>query len=460
MRLTIFGSGYVGLVTGACMAEMGNHVVCVDIDEAKIDRLNAGDIPIYEPGLEAYVERNVEAGRLEFTTDVQQGVDHGLFQFIAVGTPPDEDGSADLKHVLAVARSIGEHMNEYRIVVDKSTVPVGTADKVRDEIRGELERRGKNLEVDVVSNPEFLKEGAAINDFMKPDRIIIGTDNPRTTELLRALYEPFNRNHDRVISMDVRSAELTKYAANAMLATKISFMNELANLAERFGADIEHVRVGIGSDPRIGYHFIYPGAGYGGSCFPKDVRALAKSAADSGYEASLLDAVEAVNNRQKHRLVDKIGEHFDGKLEGKTIALWGLSFKPSTDDMREAPSRTLMEALWQAGAIVRAYDPEAMHEARRLYPDQAGFELCDTAYGALDGADALAIITEWQEFRSPDFDTVKEKLTDPVIFDGRNLYDPEVLRTLGLTYYAIGRGNAVDANPPNWGRRSTDKIAS
>lgn len=460
MRLTIFGSGYVGLVTGACMAEMGNHVVCVDIDEAKIDRLNAGDIPIYEPGLEAYVERNVEAGRLEFTTNVQQGVDHGLFQFIAVGTPPDEDGSADLKHVLAVARSIGEHMNEYRIVVDKSTVPVGTADKVRDEIRGELERRGRSLEVDVVSNPEFLKEGAAINDFMKPDRIIIGTDNPRTTELLRALYEPFNRNHDRVISMDIRSAELTKYAANAMLATKISFMNELANLAERFGADIEHVRVGIGSDPRIGYHFIYPGAGYGGSCFPKDVRALAKSAANSGYEASLLDAVETVNNRQKHRLFDKIGEYFDGKLEGKTIALWGLSFKPSTDDMREAPSRTLMEALWQAGATVRAYDPEAMQEAGRLYPDQPGFELCDTAYGTLDGADALAIITEWQEFRSPDFDTVKEKLADPVIFDGRNLYDPEVLRTLGLTYYAIGRGNTVDVNSPNWGRRSTDKMAS
>ncbi len=460
MRLTIFGSGYVGLVTGACMAEMGNHVVCVDIDEAKIDRLNAGDIPIYEPGLEAYVERNVEAGRLEFTTDVQKGVDHGLFQFIAVGTPPDEDGSADLKHVLAVARSIGEHMNDYRIVVDKSTVPVGTADKVRNAIRGELQRRGKGLEVDVVSNPEFLKEGAAINDFMKPDRIIIGTDNPRTTELLRALYEPFNRNHDRVISMDIRSAELTKYAANAMLATKISFMNELANLAERFGADIEHVRIGIGSDPRIGYHFIYPGAGYGGSCFPKDVRALAKSAADSGYEAGLLDAVEAVNNRQKHRLFDKIGEHFGGNLEGKTIALWGLSFKPSTDDMREAPSRILMAALWQAGVTVRAYDPEAMHEARRLYPNQAGFELCDTAYGALDGADALAIITEWQEFRSPDFDTVKEKLTAPVIFDGRNLYDPEMLRMLGLTYYAIGRGNTAEANPPNWGRRSTDKIAS
>ncbi len=460
MRLTIFGSGYVGLVTGACMAEMGNHVVCVDIDRTKIDRLNAGEIPIYEPGLAAYVERNAEAGRLEFTTDVQKGVDHGLFQFISVGTPPDEDGSADLKHVLAVARSIGGHMSDYRIVVDKSTVPVGTADKVRAEIQGELRRRGTNLEFDVVSNPEFLKEGAAIADFMKPDRIIIGTDNPRTTELLRALYEPFNRNHDRVISMDIRSAELTKYAANAMLATKISFMNELANLAERFGADIENVRVGIGSDPRIGYHFIYPGVGYGGSCFPKDVRALAKSAADSGYEARLLDAVEAVNNRQKHRLFDKIGEHFDGDLDGRTIALWGLSFKPGTDDMREAPSRTLMEALWQAGAGVRAYDPEAMQEARRLYPEQDRFELCDTAYGVLEGADALAIVTEWQEFRSPDFDTLKQKLAAPVIFDGRNLYDPEMLRALGLTYYAIGRGNVADPARSGWDRRSTDKIAS
>ena len=442
MRLTIFGSGYVGLVTGACMAEMGNHVVCYDIDEARIDRLNAGDVPIYEPGLDGYIERNCEAGRLEFTTDAQKAVGHGLFQVIAVGTPPDEDGSADLKHVLAVARSIGEYMDDYRIVVDKSTVPVGTADKVKAEIQKQLDDRGKKLEFDVVSNPEFLKEGAAISDFMKPDRIIVGTDNPRTTELLRTLYEPFNRSHDRLISMDIRSAELTKYAANAMLATKISFMNELANLAERSGADIEKVRLGIGSDPRIGYHFIYPGAGYGGSCFPKDVRALAKSAADSGYDATLLQAVEDVNNRQKHRVFDKIQSHYGGDISGKIIALWGLSFKPRTDDMREAPSRTLMEALWQAGAKVRAYDPEAMEAAQRLYPDQKALQFCDTAYGALDGADALAIVTEWQEFRSPDFTVLKETLADGVIFDGRNLYEPDAVEHIGLQYYAIGRGRA------------------
>ena len=460
MRLTIFGSGYVGLVTGACMAEMGNHVVCVDIDADKIARLNNGEVPIYEPGLDAHIERNVEAGRLEFTTDVQRGVDHGLFQIIAVGTPPDEDGSADLKHVLAVAKSIGQHMTDYRIVVDKSTVPVGTADKVRETIHAELSERGLNLEVDVVSNPEFLKEGAAINDFMKPNRIIIGTDNPRTTELLRALYEPFNRNHDRVIDMDIRSAELTKYAANAMLATKISFMNELANIAEHFGADIEHVRVGIGSDPRIGYQFIYPGAGYGGSCFPKDVRALAQSAGSEGYDATLLKAVEDVNDRQKHRMFEKIKAHFDGDLAGKTIALWGLSFKPRTDDMREAPSRTLMEALWDAGASVRAYDPEAMQEAQRLYPGQSGLEFCETAYGALEGADALAIITEWQEFRSPDLEKIRETLTEPVIFDGRNLYEPEVLRTLGLRYYAIGRSNHRDDVMASHGRRKTDKTRS
>ncbi|MDJ0911030.1 MAG: UDP-glucose/GDP-mannose dehydrogenase family protein [Woeseiaceae bacterium] len=440
MRLTIFGSGYVGLVTGACMAEMGNHVVCYDIDEDKIARLNEGDIPIYEPGLEGYIARNTEAGRLEFTTDVKKAVDHGLFQFIAVGTPPDEDGSADLKHVLAVARSIGENIEEYRIVVDKSTVPVGTADKVKAEIEATLEKRAKQIEFDVVSNPEFLKEGAAIGDFMKPDRIIVGTDNPRTTELLRNLYEPFNRNHDRLISMDIRSAELTKYAANAMLATKISFMNELANLAERFGADIEKVRVGIGSDPRIGYHFIYPGAGYGGSCFPKDVRALAQSASAAGYDAQLLDAVEEVNNRQKNRVFEKMLAHFDGDLAGKTIALWGLSFKPRTDDMREAPSRVLMQALWDAGATVRAYDPEAMEEASRLYPDAPGLELCDTSYGALEGASALVIITEWQEFRSPDFGTIKDALADGVIFDGRNLYEPDAVEAQGLAYYAIGRG--------------------
>ncbi|MCH8250681.1 MAG: UDP-glucose/GDP-mannose dehydrogenase family protein [Proteobacteria bacterium] len=440
MRLTIFGSGYVGLVTGACMAEMGNHVVCCDIDEAKIDRLNKGEVPIYEPGLEAYIARNRESGRLEFTTDAKKAVEHGLFQFISVGTPQDEDGSADLKHVLAVARSIGEHMEEYRIVVNKSTVPVGTADKVSAEIQKALDGRRKSVEFDVVSNPEFLKEGAAISDFMKPDRIIIGTDNPRTTELLKSLYEPFNRNHDRVISMDVRSAELTKYAANAMLATKISFMNELANLAERFGADIEHVRIGIGSDPRIGYHFIYPGAGYGGSCFPKDVQALAKAAAEAGYDATLLNAVEDVNLRQKQRVFEKLQSHYDGDLKGKTIALWGLSFKPSTDDMRAAPSRDLMEALWAAGAKVKAYDPEAMEEAARIYPNQKGLELCDTAYGAVDGADALVIITEWQEFRSPDFDVLKDKLGDAVIFDGRNLYEPEHVENLGLQYYAIGRG--------------------
>ncbi|MDJ0906250.1 MAG: UDP-glucose/GDP-mannose dehydrogenase family protein [Woeseiaceae bacterium] len=442
MRMTIFGSGYVGLVTGACMAETGNHVVCVDIDEGKIERLNAGDIPIYEPGLDAYIERNVEAGRLEFTTDIEKAVGHGLFQFIAVGTPPDEDGSADLQHVLAVAESIGAHMNDYRIIIDKSTVPVGTADKVRERVAAALAERKLDIEFDVVSNPEFLKEGAAINDFMKPDRIIVGTDNPRTAELLRALYEPFNRNHDRMITMDVRSAELTKYAANAMLATKISFMNEIANLAERVGADIEKVRVGIGSDPRIGYHFIYPGAGYGGSCFPKDVRALARSAAASGYDAQLLDAVEDVNNRQKHRLFEKISHHFDGDLDGKTIALWGLSFKPNTDDMREAPSRVLMEALWSAGATVRAYDPEAMNEARRLYPDASKLVLCDSAEETLGGADALAIVTEWQEFRSPDFDKIKSELATPVIFDGRNLYDPAVLDSMGLTYYAIGRGRS------------------
>ena len=457
MRITIFGSGYVGLVTGACMAEMGNQVLCYDIDEDKIARLNKGEVPIFEPGLDAYIERNVQAGRLEFTTDVGQAVNHGLFQFVSVGTPPDEDGSADLKYVLAVARAIGEHMDDYRIVVDKSTVPVGTADKVKAEIQAQLDKRNSPIEFDVVSNPEFLKEGAAIGDFMKPDRIIVGTDNPRTTELLRTLYEPFNRSHDRMISMDIRSAELTKYAANAMLATKISFMNELANMAEHFGADIEKVRVGIGSDPRIGYHFIYPGAGYGGSCFPKDVRALAKSAEGEGYEAQLLNAVEDVNIRQKHRIFDKMNAHYDGDVSGKTVALWGLSFKPSTDDMREAPSRVLMEALWEAGANVRAYDPEAMGETKRIYPDQAGLELCESANQALDGADALVIITEWQEFRSPDFTELKESLADAVIFDGRNLYEPEMVEHFGLQYYAIGRGKIPDNVAAKLNRRKTDK---
>jgi len=443
MRVTIFGSGYVGLVTGACLAETGNHVLCVDIDEAKIDALKRGEVPIYEPGLDDIVKRATTAGRLEFTTDVAAGVQHGLFQFISVGTPPGEDGSADLQHVLAVARSIGGELNDYRIIVDKSTVPVGTADRIEAEIRAVLERRGVTIDFDVVSNPEFLKEGAAIEDFMKPDRIVIGTGNPRTAELLRALYDPFNRNHDRVIVMDVRSAELTKYAANAMLATKISFMNELANLAERLGADIEDVRVGIGSDPRIGYDFIYPGCGYGGSCFPKDVRALTASSRAVGYESELLSAVENVNFRQKHVLFEKISRYFGGELSGRVIALWGLAFKPNTDDMREASSRMLMESLWQAGCRVSAYDPAAVDEARRLYGDRSDLELCDSAEGALRDADALAVVTEWQEFRSPDFEAVKRALKLPVIFDGRNLYDPDMLHRLGFDHIGIGRGRLL-----------------
>ncbi|MCG6969272.1 MAG: UDP-glucose/GDP-mannose dehydrogenase family protein [Gammaproteobacteria bacterium] len=442
MNVTIYGSGYVGLVTGTCLAEVGNDVLCVDIDENKIKRLNNGEIPIFEPGLETLVQRNTEAGRLRFTTDAVQGVNHGLFQFIAVGTPPDEDGSADLQYVLAVATSIAENIQEYRVVVDKSTVPVGTADKVRQQMLQVMEKRGTNIEFDVVSNPEFLKEGAAIEDFMKPDRIVVGTDNPRTTELMRALYAPFNRNHDRMISMDIRSAELTKYAANAMLATKISFMNELSNLAERLGADIEHVRIGIGSDPRIGYHFIYPGCGYGGSCFPKDVQALERTAAEVGYDATLLNAVEAVNKKQKHILFEKINKHFSGQLKGKTFAVWGLSFKPNTDDMREAPSRTLLEALWEQGANVRAFDPEAMEETGRIYGNRNDLMLCQKPEDALDGADALVVVTEWNLFRSPDFDQIQTKLASPVIFDGRNIYDPEQLRSKGLTYYGIGRGES------------------
>ncbi len=439
MNVTVFGSGYVGLVTGACLAEVGNHVMCVDVDPVKIDLLNNGGIPIYEPGLEEMVARNREAGRLLFTTDAKEGVDFGLFQFIAVGTPPDEDGSADLQYVLAVARSIAEHMDDYKILVDKSTVPVGTADKVADTVRDTLKARGSNLEFDVVSNPEFLKEGAALEDFMRPDRIVVGVENPRTTELLRALYAPFNRNHDRLVVMDVRSAELTKYAANAMLATKISFMNELSNIAERVGADIEKVRVGIGSDPRIGYQFIYPGCGYGGSCFPKDVRALEQTALAHGYQPELLHAVEAVNFRQKEILFEKIRSHFNGDLQGKTIALWGLAFKPNTDDMREASSRTLMEALWDAGARVRAYDPVAAEEAGRIYGERNDLVLCDSADDAINGADALAVVTEWIAFRSPDFATLAKTLKSPAIFDGRNIYDPETVTQAGLDYYSIGR---------------------
>jgi UDPglucose 6-dehydrogenase len=443
MRLTIFGSGYVGLVTGVCLAETGNHVLCVDVDQRKVDMLKRGESPIYEPGLDELLKKNIEAGRIKFTTDPAEGVNHGLFQFIAVGTPPDEDGSADLKYVLAVAEAIGKNISEYRVVVTKSTVPVGTADKVRAKIDATLKARGTQAEFDVVSNPEFLKEGAAINDFMKPDRIVVGTDNPRTAELLKALYDPFTRSRERMIVMDIRSSELTKYAANAMLATKISFMNELANLAERMGADIEKVRLGIGSDPRIGYHFIYPGCGYGGSCFPKDVQALSRSAGDLDFEASLLDAVEHVNNRQKSVVFEKLNRFFDGKLNGKTIAVWGLAFKPNTDDMRAAPSRTLMESLWNAGARVKAYDPVAEEEAHRIYGDRADLQLVKSATEALEGADALAIVTEWQEFRSPDFDTIRTTLKHPVIFDGRNLYDPGFVKRFGLQYFAIGRGDSL-----------------
>jgi UDPglucose 6-dehydrogenase len=445
MRVTIFGSGYVGLVTGACLADAGNHVICVDVDAGKIERLKHGEVPIHEPGLEPLIKRNAEAGRLEFTTDAAKGVEHGLFQVIAVGTPPGEDGSADLSHVLAVARTLATHLSRYCIVITKSTVPVGTADKVHAEIDRALAARSAKLEFDVVSNPEFLKEGAAIADFTKPDRVVIGTDNPRTTELMRALYEPFIRNHDRLIVMDIRSAELTKYAANAMLATKISFMNELANIAERVGADIEKVRIGIGSDPRIGYSFIYPGTGYGGSCFPKDVQALIRSAHEAGHAPQILSAVEAVNTRQKEVLFRKMQRHFSEGLKGRTLAVWGLSFKPHTDDMREAPARTLIDLLLKAGARVQAYDPVAGAEAQRLYAGAAGFVVMKNAYEAAEGADALAIVTEWQEFRSPDFDRLRELLKSPVIFDGRNLYDPTMVSRFGLTYYAIGRGKLLVA---------------
>jgi UDPglucose 6-dehydrogenase len=450
MKVTIFGSGYVGLVSGACLAEAGNHVLCVDIDVGRVERLNRGEVPIHEPGLDTLMHRNRDAGRLEFTADTARGVEHGLFQLIAVGTPPDEDGSADLSHVLTVARAIGEHLARYAIVVTKSTVPVGTADQVRLEVQAGLAERGTAIEFDVVSNPEFLKEGAAIDDFMRPDRIVVGTDNPRTTELIRALYEPFTRNHDRLVVMDIRSSELTKYAANAMLATKISFMNELAAVAERVGADIEKVRIGIGSDPRIGYSFIYPGIGYGGSCFPKDVKALIQSAQHVGHDAELLRAVENVNERQKTLLVQKLRTHFRDRLGGRTFALWGLAFKPNTDDMRDAPSRVVIDALLGAGATVRAYDPVASHEARRLYAHVRHADalvFCKDAYEAAQGAEALLIATEWKEFRSPDYDRLKSLLLRPLIFDGRNLYDPALMQRLGFEYFAIGRGRVPQVEP-------------
>ena len=440
MRITVFGTGYVGLVQGAILAEVGHEVLCVDVDQAKVDALKAGRIPIYEPGLEEIVKKNHAAGRLLFTTDAAEGVAHGPIQFIAVGTPPDEDGSADLQYVLAVATTIARHMTDPKVIIDKSTVPVGTADKVRARVAEVLAERGSELHFDVVSNPEFLKEGAAVADCMRPDRIIIGTSDPSSEELLREVYAPFNRNHDKMIVMDVRSAELTKYAANCMLATKISFMNEMSNLAERLGADIEAVRLGIGSDPRIGYHFIYPGAGYGGSCFPKDVKALIHAARDIGFEPKVLQAVEDRNDAQKEVIFAKIEKHYGGDLAGKTFALWGLSFKPNTDDMREAASRVLMEALWAAGAKVQAYDPEAMEETQRIYGDRDDLTLVGTKEAALRGAEALVILTEWQAFRAPDFDLIAEKLKAPVIFDGRNLYDPARMEKRGFSYYAIGRG--------------------
>jgi len=438
LNITIFGSGYVGLVTAACFADVGNDVVCVDVDQGKIARLQRGEVPIYEPGLSELVVKNAAEGRLRFTTDAAEGIAHGLYQFIAVGTPPNEDGSADLKYVLEVAKTIGTHMNDYRVVISKSTVPVGTADKVRDALQSTLAARGVQLEYDVVSNPEFLKEGDAITDFNKPDRIIVGVDSERAAKRMQALYAPFNRNHDRVIVMDVRSSELTKYAANAMLATKISFMNELANLAENIGADIEKVRVGIGADPRIGYHFIYPGAGYGGSCFPKDVKALVKSAADAQFDAKILKAVEAVNNHQKTTLHAKLKKHL-GSLAGKTIAVWGLAFKPRTDDLREAPSRNLIEAIWADGGRVRAYDPVAMHEMAKLYGARPDLELVNAPMEAPVGADALVIVTEWRVFQSPNLPQLKKLLKQPLIVDGRNMYDPAWVRSEGFVYDCVGR---------------------
>jgi len=443
MNVTVIGTGYVGLVTGACLADAGNSVFCLDLDAKKIERLNRGEIPIFEPGLEAIVKRNEAAGRLRFSTDIAASVAHGEIQLIAVGTPPGEDGSADLQHVTAAARNIGRHMDGYKVVVTKSTVPVGTADKVKHSIIEEQKKRSergiRGNDFTVVSNPEFLKEGAAVEDFMRPDRIIIGADDPRAITMLRQLYAPFQRNRERIIVMSVRSAELTKYAANAMLATRISFMNEVANLAEAIGADIEEVRRGIGSDPRIGYQFLYAGAGFGGSCFPKDVKALKRTAEEAGRPLKLVKAVEDVNEAQKHVLADKIRARFGDNLRGKRIALWGLAFKANTDDMREAPSLALIDDLVGAGATVSAYDPAAGDEAKRIFADSRSVTIAPSATDVLAGADALAIVTEWQEFRSPDFAAIKKALKTPAIFDGRNLYDPAALKAQGVEYYPIGR---------------------
>jgi UDPglucose 6-dehydrogenase len=443
MKVTVIGTGYVGLVTGACLSEMGNHVVCLDVDAAKIARLQHGEMPIYEPGLAEIVERNARAGRLQFTTDVAMSVAHGTLQFIAVGTPPDEDGSADLQYVLAAARAIGERMTDHKIIIDKSTVPVGTADKVRAAVQQALDARGVTLNFAVASNPEFLKEGAAVADFMRPDRVVIGADDEQARLLLKALYAPFVRNHDRLYVMDLRSAEFTKYAANAMLATRISFMNELALLAGHVGADIELVRQGMGSDPRIGFHFLYAGVGYGGSCFPKDVKALRHMGQTAGQTLRVLGAVEAVNDMQKHVLVDKIVRRLGADLSGKRFALWGLAFKPQTDDMRDAPSRVVVADLLARGAEVAAFDPVAMKEARRVMPEGGGLTYAASANDALHGADALVIVTEWKEFRSPDFVEIAQRLRQPLVFDGRNIFDPMLLKAMNIEYHGIGRGQAV-----------------
>lgn len=439
MRISIIGSGYVGLVSGAGLSEVGHHIVCMDIDEERVERLRQGECPIFEPGLDAMLWSNSEAGRLEFTSDMAEAVDHAELIMIAVGTPPDEDGSADLSHVLAVARSIGQQMMDPVLVVVKSTVPVGTCDRVRQVIQDALDERGEQIAFSVASNPEFLAEGVAVRDFMKPDRIVVGVEDEASEKMLRELYAPFNRNHEKLMAMDVHSSELTKYAANAMLATKISFMNELSNIAYRAGADIEKIRIGIGSDPRIGYSFIYAGAGYGGSCFPKDVRALSHTARSFGYEAQILDAVEAVNQRQKHKLFEMLDGHFGGDLEDRVIALWGLSFKPNTDDIREAPALVLIDALLEAGAQVQAHDPEAMDEVAERYPDDADVSFHEDPYEAADGADALALVTEWRQYWAPDFSRLLGVMDDPVLADGRNIWSPEVVRHRGFTYYSIGR---------------------
>ena len=451
MNITIFGTGYVGLVQAVVMAEVGHHVICVDVDANRIEQLKQGIVPLFEPGLAPLLQSNLQAGRIEFTTDPVNAVKKNTFQLIAVGTPPDEDGSADLQYVLAVSRTIAEHMDKDKIIIIKSTVPVGTADKVELSIRETLNNRQVGINFDVVSNPEFLKEGAAVSDCLKPDRIIIGTTNSSVQKKMKLLYAPFNRNRDRVIYMDNRSAELTKYAANCMLATKISFMNEMSNLAEILGADIEDVRQGIGSDPRIGYQYIYPGCGYGGSCFPKDVKAIIRTAREYHFTPSLLESVEKVNDRQKHRLFDFLSGYFKGDLSGKVFAVWGLSFKPNTDDMREAPSRVLLEALWQAGAKTQAFDPKAMPECQRIYPDEQGLKLVESKELALENADALIICTEWQQFRAPDFQLIWDKLSHPLIIDGRNLYLPELVKQLGFHYYGIGRGDSLH-------RRAEDKL--